>query len=111
PEAEREAKEVAADAAYDVAKVRCEPAKGKAKDRCLQEAKAGREAVLRQAKVEKVQSLSAQKERLEEKRKGAAPAAPSTPEAKFASARAYCVMQGEERDRCLADVKKRFGKS
>jgi hypothetical protein len=38
-----------------VAKAKCDALKGKAEDRCMKEAKAAREAAIRQAKVEKVQ--------------------------------------------------------
>jgi len=55
PEAWLEAKNVTAEANYDVAKARCDALKGKAEDRCVKQAKAAREAAVRQAKVEKVQ--------------------------------------------------------
>lgn len=55
PEAEQEAKNVTAEANYDVAKVKCDALKGKAEKRCMKEAKAAREAAIRQAKVEKIQ--------------------------------------------------------
>jgi hypothetical protein len=54
-EASFKAKNVTADANYDVARKKCETRKGDAKDRCVKEAKASREAAVRQAKVEKVQ--------------------------------------------------------
>jgi hypothetical protein len=55
PEASQEAKNVTAEANYDVARKKCEAARGNAKDRCVKEAKAAREAAIRQAKVEKVE--------------------------------------------------------
>jgi hypothetical protein len=55
-EAVKQAKNVAAEANFEVAKVKCEALKGKAEDRCLQDAKDAREAAVRQAKVEKVES-------------------------------------------------------
>ena len=55
PEASLKAKTVTAEANYEVEKTRCEARKGKAKDRCMDLAKAGREAAIRQARVEKVE--------------------------------------------------------
>ena len=54
PEREQDAKVAVARANYEVAKVRCAPLKGKREDRCLDQAKAAREAAERQARVEKV---------------------------------------------------------
>ena len=56
PDTIEEAKFATADANYDVDKVKCEARKGKAKSRCIGQAKAAREAARRQARVEKVQS-------------------------------------------------------
>ena len=55
-EATKQAKNAAAEADFEVAKVKCEALKGKAEDRCLQDAKGARDAAVRQAKVEKVES-------------------------------------------------------
>ena len=55
PEASQKAKTVTAEANFDVAKAKCDGFKDGAKDRCVKEAKAAREAAIRQAKVEKVQ--------------------------------------------------------
>jgi hypothetical protein len=109
PEAERVAKSAQADADYDVAKVRCDSARDKAKDTCLQKAKNARDAADRQAMIEKVKTVSARKARVEEQRTGGKPA--ETPEARYAALKARCVMRGEERDSCLADVQRRFHKS
>jgi hypothetical protein len=54
-EASFKAKNVTADANYEVARKKCEAQKGDAGDRCVKEAKAAREAAVRQAKVEKVE--------------------------------------------------------
>ena len=54
PKASQKAKNVTAEANYDVAKAKCDALQGKAEDRCMKEAKAAREAAIRQAKVEKV---------------------------------------------------------
>lgn len=55
PEATQNAKNVIAEANYDVARKKCEAKKGDAKDRCVEQAKLAREAGIRQAKVEKVE--------------------------------------------------------
>jgi hypothetical protein len=55
-EAVKQAKNVVAEANFEVAKVKCEALKGKPEDRCMADAKAAREAAMRQAKVEKVES-------------------------------------------------------
>ena len=55
PDAEQNAKEVTAEANFRVAKVKCKAQKGDARDRCMDLAKAAREAAIRQAKVEKIQ--------------------------------------------------------
>lgn len=55
PEATQEAKNALAEANYDLARVKCKAKQGDARDRCVGEAKAAREAAIRQAKVEKVE--------------------------------------------------------
>jgi hypothetical protein len=54
-EASFKAKNVTAEANFAVAREKCNALKGDAKDRCVKQAKAGREAAIRQAKVEKIQ--------------------------------------------------------
>lgn len=54
PDNTLEAKVATAEANYDVARVKCDLLKGKAEKRCEAEAKAAREAAIRQARVEKV---------------------------------------------------------
>jgi hypothetical protein len=56
PEASLEARNVTAEANYEVAQERCELMKRTLRKKCLQEAKAAREAALRHARVEKVES-------------------------------------------------------
>lgn len=107
PDAEREAKETVADAEYDVARVRCNATKGKAKDACVAKAKGKREAAKRLAMVEKVDAVAAA--RRKEQRKDAT--GPETPQAHYAAQKARCNMLGEERDECLAEVQRRFHKS
>jgi hypothetical protein len=55
-EALLEARTITAEANYDVAREKCELMKRKLRKKCLQEAKAAREAALRHARVEKVES-------------------------------------------------------
>ena len=57
PDAIEEAKVVTAEANYKVAREKCEALKGQAEDRCLGEAKAAREAAIRQARVEKASEV------------------------------------------------------
>jgi hypothetical protein len=56
PEASLEARNVTAEANYEVDKEKCELMKRKLRKKCLKEAKAAREAALRHARVEKVES-------------------------------------------------------
>lgn len=56
PETVLEAKIATADANYEVEMQKCEPLKGKAEKRCERLAKEGREAAVRQARIEKVQA-------------------------------------------------------
>jgi hypothetical protein len=54
PETSLEAKITTAEANYEVARAKCDLLKGKAEKRCEKEAKAAKEAAIRQARVEKV---------------------------------------------------------
>jgi hypothetical protein len=56
PDASEKAKETTAEANFNVAREKCEALKGAAEDKCLDQAKAAREAAVRQARVEKVDS-------------------------------------------------------
>src|SRR5215218_4993627 len=56
PDKTQDAKNAIAEANYDVAREKCDAMKGSAKKTCIKEAKAGREAAIRQARVEKVDS-------------------------------------------------------
>lgn len=59
PETILEAKVVTAEANYAVDREQCDALKGKAQRRCIKDAKAAREAALRQARVEKVKNARA----------------------------------------------------
>lgn len=106
PEAERQAMDAKADADFAVAKAKCDALKGNAKDTCVQQAKVQRDATHRLAVVQKVEKLNAQKGKKEAK-------APKqeTPAQRFAAHKAWCEIQGTGRDRCLADLKRRYGKA
>jgi hypothetical protein len=56
PDAVLKARNVTADANYEVARTKCEVRKRPARSRCIKEAKGSREAAVRQAKVEKNQA-------------------------------------------------------
>jgi hypothetical protein len=107
PEADRAMMMAQADADYDVARQKCDDASGKAKDTCKARAEHVREAAIRRAKIERVEATR----RL--KAKGATQAREReepTPEQKYAAEKARCGMLGDERDSCMAEVKRRFGK-
>jgi hypothetical protein len=71
PDSWQEARNVKADAEYDVAKAKCGDLKGTAKDQCVKAAKSGREAAIRLAKVEKVESVRAAEREAAAERKAA----------------------------------------
>lgn len=108
-EAEMAAKIDRAQQAYDAARKRCGNAVGDAAKACTAKARADRDAAVRIAKIGKVRKLNELKERDEERREGKLK--PTSPEAKYAAAKARCEMMGFERDHCLADAKQRFHKS
>ena len=107
PEADRAMMMAQAEADFALAKQKCDDASGKAKDACRARADHLREAAIRRAKIERVEATR----RLQSKG-GARAQAPQqqSPEARYASEKARCGMLGEERDACLADAKKRYGK-
>ena len=88
-----------ADAAYAVAKERCDDQKDNAKDVCVKEAKAAQTAAKADAKVaDKV--ADARKDAAADKR-----------EAQLKLANAKCeALSGGARDSCMADAKANFGK-
>ena len=106
PEADRAMMMAQADADYDVARQKCDDASGKAKDTCKARASHVREAAIRRAKIERVEATR----RLQSKGARAQVPEQQSPEARYASEKARCGMLGEERDSCLADAKKRYGK-
>lgn len=110
PEAEQALKEARADADYAVARQRCDDAKGKkATKACIARAKAVHEAAVRQAKVEKVHALNALKDKQEDRHASAAKE--ESPQARYKARKALCLTMGTERDSCMAELQRKFGKS
>lgn len=108
PQAEQQVKEIRADAEYAIARKRCENVTGQAADRCVGQAKAVREAAVRQAKVEKVEKLNELKAAAEEPRQERHA---QTLAERYKAEKARCGMMGTERDRCMADLQRRYPKS
>lgn len=109
PEADQAVMEIHADAELEVARERCDDARGKARKTCIAQAEAAHEAAVRHAMVMKVRNMRA----LEAQRE--APPEETTPEeeakARYAAEKARCVISGPDRDRCLEEAKRRFGKT
>lgn len=103
PDSEQAVKEAQAASAHAVAKAECRQANAKARKSCVTRADAVRDAAIRQAKVEKVQARRAQ-----EREAAADPRPEPTQKEKYAAERARCAISGAERDRCLAEAKRRF---
>lgn len=108
PDSEQAVKEAQAEADYRVARQRC--AGGPGKDACIARAKDARAAAVRLAMVEKVRHANELRAHAENQRKGKT-AQPETPKARYAARKAYCEMQGPDRDRCLAAAKQQFNHS
>ncbi|MBA2675627.1 hypothetical protein [Ramlibacter sp.] len=108
PDADHAVKNARAEAGYKVARERCDAAPKATRKACIAQAKDTRDAGLRQADVEKVQ----QELRLKAagRREGQGQPA-KTPEERYAAQKAYCGLQGIEREHCLAEVNRRFHKS
>jgi len=108
PAADRAVKIAAAEVDFDLAKQRCEDVKKPAREACQAHAEHERDAAERQAKIEHVEA----RRRLQQaKAASTKPApAPASRDEKYAAEKARCGMMGEERDSCLADAKRRFGK-
>jgi hypothetical protein len=99
-----------AEAEYAVAKEKCDDLKGNAKDVCQKEAKVALTRAKSEAKVS-AESAAASKdarERVSEARKDAKE---DTRQAEYKAERERCdSLSGDAKDRCLKDVKARFGK-
>lgn len=101
----------AAEAAYSVARERCDDKAGTAKDVCVKEAKAVQTTAKADAKAQmKVADANAvARGKSAEARKDAAE---SSNDAQYGVAKEKCdTYAGEAKDHCLAQAKKNFGKS
>ena len=110
PEADRGKMMALADAEYDVARQKCDEAKGPAKDSCKARADHVHEAAVRRAKIERVEATRRLQAQARVAHAHAPAQAPATVDEKFAAEKARCGMLGEERDSCMADLKKRFNR-
>jgi hypothetical protein len=89
-----------ADAAYDVAKEKCDDKNGNDKDVCVKEAKAAKEKAHADLKAAK-KSTSARADAVDDKR-----------DAEYKVAAEKCdSLAGDAKDSCKADAKAKFGKS
>jgi len=107
PAADRTVMIARADADYGLARQRCDEVQGAAKDACQARAKHVREAAVRMAKIERVQATRRLKA---QGSNGGQAAVQQAPDEKYAAEKARCGMLGEERDNCMAEVKRRFHK-
>ncbi len=108
PDADHAVKNARAEAGYKVARERCDAVPKAARKACIVQARNARDAAFRQADVEKVQQEL--KLKAASRREGQGQPA-KTPEERYAAQKAYCGLQGLERERCLEDVNRRFNKS
>jgi len=88
-----------AEAAYEVAKEKCDDLKGNEKDVCVKQAKAARTAAKADAKAQK-KTTEAKKDATEDKR-----------EANYAVAKEKCdKLSGDAKDKCQAEAKAQYSK-
>jgi hypothetical protein len=110
PKNREKARVARADAAYDVAKEKCDDLTGNTKDVCVKEAKAAHTKALADAKVDRVaadtresaaeKTANARKEATEDKR-----------DAEYKVAIEKCdALSGTAKDSCVRDARMRFGK-
>jgi hypothetical protein len=110
PKNREKARVARADAAYDVAKEKCDDLTGNPKDVCVKEAKAAHTKALADAKVDRVaadtresaaeKTANARKEATEDKR-----------DAEYKVAIEKCdALSGTAKDSCVRDARMRFGK-
>ncbi|QIL79904.1 hypothetical protein G7047_08285 [Diaphorobacter sp. HDW4A] len=102
-----------AEAAYEVAKERCDDLSGNAKDVCKKDANAAHVKAKEEAKVKRVEeaptnkSPAAKAAEVSEARKDAVQ---DTREAQYKAAKERCdAMSGPDKDTCINDAKIRFG--
>ena len=112
PSHDKKIRDTKANAAYDVAKEKCDDQTGNAKDVCVKDAKAARTAAKADAKVSKAATEArtgdASPAKVAEVRKDAAE---DKRDADYAAAKERCdALAGNAKDACQADVKTKFGK-
>ena len=99
-----------AEAEYAVAKEKCDDLKGNAKDVCQKDAKVQLTRTKSEAKVSK-ESAAANKDARERVAEARKDAKQDTRQAEYKAARERCdSLSGDAKDRCINDVKARFGK-
>lgn len=98
----RKALETKADAQYEIAKEKCDDLSGNAKDVCVKDAKAVEQRAKADIKAGMAGSTGASV---------SAEASQDAKDAQYAAAKERCEsMSGDAKDRCIADVKARYGK-
>jgi len=98
-----------ADAAYELAKEKCDDLSGNGKDVCRKDARAAFVSAKGDAKVGKATTeMGASSQKAADQRKEAKD---DTSDAQYSAAKERCdAMSGQAKDTCIADAKKKFGK-
>jgi len=110
PKAQANARVAKAEADYNVAKEKCDDMSGNAKDVCKKDAKAAFTRAKSEANVQKEAKEAGKdaRERVADARKEANQ---DTRQAEYKAARERCdSMSGDAKDRCVSEVKARYGK-
>jgi hypothetical protein len=109
PSHDKKIRDAKADAAYDVAKEKCDDLAGNAKNVCVKEAQAARTTAKADAKVSKV-SADANKDKAADMAGVQKDAAVDKRDAGYEVAKARCdSLAGGAKDGCLNDAKAKFG--
>jgi hypothetical protein len=111
PKAREEARIARADAAYNVAKEKCDDLAGNNKDVCVKEANAAHVKAKADAKVDRV-AADTQKDSTEKLSDARKEAATDKRDADYKVAAEKCdALAGSAKDACMKDAKLRYGKS
>jgi hypothetical protein len=111
PKNREKARVARADAAYDVAKEKCDDLAGNAKDVCVKEAKAAHVKATADAKVDRVASESSQNS-AQKTAEARVEASQDKRDADYKVAVEKCdSLAGNAKDACVRDARMRFGKS
>ena len=109
PSHDKKIRDAKADAAYDVAKEKCDDMSGNTKDVCVKDAKAARTTAKADAKVNKA-SAAANKDKADNMADVRKDANADKNEALYKAARERCdTMAGAAKDGCQNDAKAKFG--